>query len=203
MKVFCTDFDLLVGNSSAEDSLMTSLYLRGDHTLLNSGKRVMTTSWMKGLSYMPQLVVRIDRAGKGFEPRFADRYYRRAAWGVALADRQLVLDRLSQRMDPGVAYSFDGSLAVGDFCPIEELRSSRVTLLETEGATPLRESSDPLPLPSDDRINEVVSAVAQLYLLKTGDCICFPLGDEYKAIEGGHYLFIAEGDEELLRIGIE
>ena len=125
MKVFCTDFNLLVGNSSAEDPLMTSLYLRGDHTLLNSGKRVMITSWMKGLSYMPQLVVRIDRAGKGFEPRFADRYYRRAAWGVALADRQLVLDRLSQRMDPGVAYSFDGSLAVGDFYPIEELLRGR------------------------------------------------------------------------------
>ena len=99
--MFCTDFHLLIGKDPLERPLMDSLYLRGDNTLLNSGKRVLITSWMRGLSYMPQLVVRVDRAGKGFEPRFAGRYYREAAIGLALADRQLLGERLRGEMDPG------------------------------------------------------------------------------------------------------
>ena len=182
---------------------MDSLYLRGDNTLLNSGKRVLITSWMRELSYMPQLVVRVDRAGKGFEPRFAGRYYREAAIGLALADRQLLGERLRGEMDPALAYSFDGSLALAHFLPLEDLSCASLSILESDGAMLLDEPLESLSLPSRERIDEVVSGVAQLFLLKTGDCLCFPLWSCYRALERGRHLFVAEGDQELLSIGIE
>lgn len=203
MKVFCTDFHLLIGKDPLERPLMDSLYLRGDNTLLNSGKRVLITSWMRGLSYMPQLVVRVARAGKGFEPRFAGRYYREAAIGLALADRQLLGERLRGEMDPALAYSFDGSLALAHFLPLEDLSGASLSILESDGAMLLDEPLESLSLPSRERIDEVVSGVAQLFLLKTGDCLCFPLWSCYRALERGRHLFVAEGDQELLSIGIE
>lgn len=203
MKVFCTDFSRLSRSGLSGCPLMEDLYLRGDHTLLNSGKRVMITSWMRGLSYMPQLVVRMDRAGKGFEPRFADRYYHQAAIGLALADRELLEERLRSGMDPGLSYSFDGSLALTRFLPLKELSGASLSILESDGAVQLDEPPESLSLPSRERINEVVSGVAQLFLLKTGDCLCFPLWSGYRSLEQGRYLFVAEGDMELLSIGIE
>lgn len=177
--------------------------MRGDNTLINSGKRVMITSWMKGLSYMPQLVVRIDRAGKGFESRFADRYYHQAAWGLALADPEQVQERLAKQQDPALAVSFDGSLGVGHFVPLEDLRMQQVSVLETHGAQLIEETLPELDLPDSQVINQTVSDLAQLFLLKTGDYVCFPLWDRYRSLSVGQQLFIAEDDVELLNIGIE
>ena len=67
----------------------------------------------------------------------------------------------------------------------------------------LDEPLESLSLPSRERIDEVVSGVAQLFLLKTGDCLCFPLLSCYRALERGRHIFVAEGDQELLSIGIE
>ena len=145
----------------------------------------------------------MDRAGKGFEPRFADRYYHQAAIGLALADRELLEERLRSGMDPGLSYSFDGSLALTRFLPLEELSGASLSILESDGAVQLDEPLESLSLPSRERINEVVSGVAQLFLLKTGDCLCFPLWCGYRSLERGRYLFVAEGDKELLSIGIE
>lgn len=203
MKIFCTDFPLLTGGSLADSDLRERLYMRGDNTLINSGKRVMITSWMRGLSYMPQLVVRIDRAGKGFAPRFADRYYHQAAWALALADREQVVERLERRLDPALAFSFDGSLGVGRFLPLEQLRDEQVALLETVGAEPIEESLPSLTLPTAEQIDGTISGLAQLFLLKTGDYVCFPLWDHYRPLRVRQQLFVAEGDVELLNIGIE
>lgn len=201
MKVFCTDFPLLTGRSLEEAALTDRLCLRGDHTLLNSGKQVRITSRMRGLSVMPQLVLRLSRAGKGFEERFADRYYREAAWGLAFADPEQVRERLARELDPALGYDFDGSLAVGHFIPLADLRRQRATLLETQGAVPAGET--PLELPSEELLRRTVAALAQLFLLKTGDCVCFPLRNHYRPLRAGEQLFVAEGDHELLHIGIE
>lgn len=203
MKVFCTDFPLLLGEATEETTLPERLYLRGDNTLLNSGKQVMITSWMRGLAYLPQLVIRIDRAGKGFAPRFAGRYYHAAAWALALADTTLLRERLEERRDPGLAYSFDGSLAVAHLTPIDQLREEEVSLLETDGAVPREEPLPPLVLPHADLIDQVIAGLAQLFLLKTGDLLCLPLWDHYRPLRVGQRLFVAEGDRELLSIGIE
>lgn len=203
MKIFCTDFPLLTGGSPADSDLRERLYMRGDNTLINSGKHVMITSWMRGLSYMPQLVVRIDRAGKGFAPRFADRYYHQTAWALALADREQVVERLERQLDPALAFSFDGSLGVGHFLPLEELRAQQVSVLETIGAEPIGEVLPLLMLPTAEQINGTISELAQLFLLKTGDYVCFPLWGHYRPLRVGQQLFVAEGDVELLNIGIE
>lgn len=203
MKIFCTDFPRLCGRNMQSASLTERLYMRGDNAPLNSCKRVMITSWMRGLSYMPQLAVRINRAGKGFEPRFASRYYSQMAWGLSLGDPTLVQERLGAGLDPALGYAFDGSLPLGDFSEAETLVDSLPFVLETHGAVPSSESLPPLVLPDRDMIDECIAELAQLFLLKTGDLVLFPLWDFYRPVTGGEQLFIAQGDVELLNVWIE
>lgn len=201
MKVFCTDFLRLTGGKECEST--DGLYLRGDNSLINSGKRVMITSRMRGLWYMPQVVVRIDRAGKGFEARFAGRYYSHLAWGIALADREGLLERQERGLDTALSYAFDGSLAVSDFVEAAFLRQTPAQMLETQGSQQLEEELPPFTLPTEGVIETRIAEVAQLFLLKTGDLLTLPLWQHYREVKPGRQLFVADGDVELLTLGIE
>ena len=60
-----------------------------------------------------------------------------------------------------LAYSFDGSLALAHFLPLEDLSGASLSILESDGAMLLDEPLVSLSLPSRERIDEVVSGVAQ------------------------------------------
>lgn len=203
MKIFGTDYAYLSGRMMEPTSGMDDIYFRSDNALINSGKTLYLSSWMHQISFMPHLVVRIGRVGKGIDPVFADRYYSEVAMGLSLADRDYLIDRRTSGLDPMLSYSFDGALMVGQMYPKGEIDPSQMLVRIIEEGDVKKKISTRMEMPSKYRITEVISMLSHHFLLKMGDLITFPLWQEYVSLNPGQHIHLSSGDEEVLFMGLK
>jgi len=89
--------------------------MKCDASLLNQRKPFFLPDWARDFRYIPCIVVRISRLGKGIEARFADRYYDAVATGLDFVAYDMLLTDYAQ------ATAFDNSLCVGEWQPTESL----------------------------------------------------------------------------------
>lgn len=203
MKIFSTDYPLIAELDPATAVGMDRVYFRSDNALINSGKTIYRAPWMKELRFMPHLVVRVGRVGKGIDTTFAPRYYSEATLGFSLYDHEYMKSQQMEKLNPVLAYSFDGALMIGSMRALHDIDTRHSMVRVIEQGTVSRVISDPLSMPSSDDISGYISMLSNYFLLKMGDLITIPLWKKYVPLASGQHIHLSCDSEEILFMGIK
>lgn len=105
-----------------------SWYFVADSSLVNTGKPFFIPEFADDIEAFLVPVVRINRIGKSIGSRFAGRYFSEIAAGVHFRASSLRRRLLSEGLPPDPAHSFDRSMTVGEFLPVEEWLGKVISL---------------------------------------------------------------------------
>lgn len=154
-------------------------------SILQGGNPYFVPDFARRFEARPSLAIKIGKLGKGFAPRFADRYVESVAPCAVFIASDLLdkLRRLGRPWTPAVCY--DRSLALGKFIKTDFEHISTATTaisIEADGAIVTKEwfSEAHCIRPAD-----AISAIARYNTLKTGDIIILPIVDDGPEIAPG------------------
>ncbi len=170
--------DSLIADSGAAGISGPIWTLISQSAILQGGNPYFVPDFASRFEARLALAVKIGKLGKGIAPRFAYRY----AGSVAPAVVFVAADRLNMLRENGLpwtsALSYDRSLAIGTFLPMEYERISQcVCSLAIESASGCEEFSLQ-PSASGSSLEEVIEAISRDNTLKTGDILLIGLAAE-------------------------
>ncbi len=145
------------------------VFTKADSALLTGGKPFFLPDFTERCDYETELVVRINHLGRSIPERFAHRYYDEVTVGVDFTARD-VQQRLRQNGLPwDLSKGFDGSAAVGQWIPIEELPAVQNLHfhLDVNGQTVQQGDTAEMTF----GVDRLVAFISQYFTLKTGDLI--------------------------------
>lgn len=170
-------------------------FLIADSAVTNTGKPFFIPENKGEVEVFPAIAVKIIRLGKHIAPKFAGRYYSAFAPSLNFRLSGFEKELKSKGLPVEAALSFDRSLFVGEFSPVEELEPLMLTKNKREVA---RLEAEKFIIP----INEVIEVVSDLNTLKMGDLIVPALGPGVK-IERGDLLELRCGDKEAFQVRVK
>ena len=173
MKIFGVGMNYAAHNKELHNSLLKTeepvIFTKADSALLTGGKPFFIPEFTQQCDYETELVVRISHLGRSIPERFAHRYYTEVTVGIDFTARDMQ-QRLREKGLPwDLCKGFDGSAAVGEWVPLDELGDVQDLhfRLEINGQTVQQgHTADMLY-----RVDELVSFVSRYFMLKTGDLI--------------------------------
>ena len=145
------------------------VFTKADSALLKDRKPFFVPDFMGRIDYETELVVRISRLGKGISQRFAHRYYDAVTVGIDFTARDLQQKLRAQGLPWELCKGFDGSAALGEWLPIERLRSVDALHfhLDQNGKTVQEGCTSDLLF----KVDELIAYISCFFTLKTGDLI--------------------------------
>ena len=157
------------GNYGANDkNFLPQVSILPDSAILFSNRPFFVPEFAAQFIAHTSLVVRIDRLGKSVAKRFAPRYYNAVAAGITVEARNVKCYDAAGAAPCALATSFDGSVMLGDFIPVDELESRQPvvsTFFNGEVVDTLYTSQLTMG------IDELIEHVSRFFTLKTGDLI--------------------------------
>lgn len=145
-------------------------FLKPDSALLLKNQPFFYPDFSHEVEYEVEVVVRIDRVGKSIEERFAHKYYTSVALGIDFTARDLQREAKAKGLPWTLSKGFDGSAALSDFVPLDELGGDIQNLdfsLSRNGEIVQHGNTRDM-LCSVDRM---ISYISDFMLLRTGDLI--------------------------------
>ena len=169
MKIFAVGMNYIQHNKELDGALYKPehpvIFTKADSALLKDHKPFFIPDWSRRVDYETELVVRICRLGKSIPERFAYRYYDAVTVGIDFTARDIQQKGLPWEICKG----FDGSAAIGEWVPVEELgdiQSLRFHLDINGKKVQEGTTADML-----FRIDELIAYISQFFTLKTGDML--------------------------------
>ena len=154
------------------------LYIKPDTAVHNRELPLYIPDFTGDLRAQVVLMVKLSKQGKCILEKFASKYYEQVSLGLALTayDRQQQLQATANPWE--LATSFDNSMVVGNFQPIEHLQQEDMAILSQDGQVleqlPLQPALQLLPL--------ALRTVSEYMTLRTGDLVALPLTNTLYAI---------------------
>lgn len=146
-------------------------FLKPDTALLRNNDPFYIPAFSQEVHYECELVVRINRVGKGIAERFAHRYYDQVGLGIDFTARDLQRQAIAEGLPWERCKAFDRSAALSpQFVSLQELGGDVQSLhftLEVNGQTRQRGDTSGM-LFSVDRI---IASVSQYMTLRMGDLL--------------------------------
>ena len=174
MKIFGIGMNYAEHNKELQETLYKReapvVFTKADSALLSGGKPFFIPDFTQRCDYETELVVRISRLGRSISQRFAHRYYDAVTVGIDFTARDLQQQLRQQGLPWDLCKGFDGSAAVGNFIPINELGCDVQDLhfhLDINGQTVQQGHTADMTY----TVDELVSYISQYFTLKTGDLI--------------------------------
>ncbi len=160
------------------------IFIKADSALVKGGKPFFLPDWSERVDYEAELVVRINRLGKGIPLQFAHRYYDAVTVGIDFTARDLQQQARSKGLPWTICKGFDGSAVIGEWIDVTTLpridcHVPRRDLQEAEdskglsfrldvnGQTVQRGNSADMLY----SVDELVSYLSRFFTLKTGDLL--------------------------------
>ena len=147
------------------------LYIKPDTAVHNRELPLYIPDFTGDLRAQVVLMAKLSKQGKCILEKFASKYSEQVSLGLALTayDRQ---QQLTASANPWVlGTSFDSSMVVGNFQPIELLQQEDTAILSQDGQVleelPLQPALQLLPL--------ALRTVSEYMTLRTGDLVALPL----------------------------
>ncbi|MCM1005976.1 MAG: fumarylacetoacetate hydrolase family protein [Prevotella sp.] len=139
-----------------------------DSCLLREGRPFYVPDWDDDFRLFPSVAIRIDRLGKGIQPRFASRYWNSVSVWVNARACTLAAKLASQGLPLVSAVAFDMSLISAPFFEVipEEFRNFEFEM-SVNSECVCRWRADMLT----KDVNEIISAISDNTTLKTGDIL--------------------------------
>lgn len=146
-------------------------FLKPDTALLRNNDPFYVPSFSQEVHYECELVVRINRVGKGIAERFAHRYYDQVGLGIDFTARDLQRQAIAEGLPWERCKAFDHSAALSpEFVPLDELGCDIQKLhFELEVNGELRQAGDTSQMLF--RVDRLIACVSQYMTLRMGDLI--------------------------------
>ncbi len=145
-------------------------FLKPDSAMLLKGQPFFYPSFSHRVEYEAEVVVRIDKVGKGIEPRWAHRYYSQVALGIDFTARDLQLQAKAQGLPWTQSKGFDGSAVISDLIPLETLGGDiqNINFILSKNGNEVQHGNTRDMLTS---VDDTISYISRYMLLRTGDLI--------------------------------
>ena len=201
MKTFVIENNLIADASdNAPDNANNDAnwYFLDDSAICNAGKPFFIPELEDFADARLVIALKVNRLGKSISPRFAKRYYSEAAPAIHFRLPALREELIRRNLSTDRAYSFDRSLIIGDFMPVENFTDDSAINLLKNGESAASWSVEKLRMP----IDEIVAAVSVTNSLKMGDII-IPSLSESVEVRIGDMLEIKSGETSLLSVPVK
>ncbi|MBB3187099.1 fumarylacetoacetate hydrolase family protein [Microbacter margulisiae] len=172
MKVFAIGWNYLDHNKElAHDEIPTepTFFMKADTAIVKDNKPFFYPSFSQEIDYETEIVVRINRLGKGIDEKFAPRYYGEIGLGIDFTARDL---QRRQRASGGpweICKSFDQSAPISHFLKVSQFQDiQNINFhLAINGKTVQTGNTRDMIFP----INQIIAYLSHFFTLKTGDLI--------------------------------
>ncbi len=146
-----------------------TFFMKSETALLRENKPFFYPDFSKQIEYEVEIVIRIDKLGKGIEEQFAHRYYSEIGLGIDFTARDL---QRKQRASGGpweICKSFDNSAPVSHFIPVDRFENiQQISFrLDLNGKTVQRGNTSDMIF----SVDKIISYLSRYFLLKMGDLI--------------------------------
>ncbi|MBQ0103679.1 MAG: fumarylacetoacetate hydrolase family protein [Prevotellaceae bacterium] len=172
MKIIAVGMNYAEHNKELNDSLSLQdpvIFSKPESAVIRENKPFFVPDFAERFDYETELVVRINRLGKNIPERFAYRYYDEVTLGIDFTARDLQARLRKDGLPWEICKAFDGSAAVGEFIPKEELPNIQDIHfhLDIEGKTVQQgHTADMI-----HSVDKIIAYASQYFTLKTGDLI--------------------------------
>jgi acylpyruvate hydrolase len=159
-----------------------TIFLKPDTALLRSDWPFYIPDFSNEVEYETELVVRINRLGKGIPARFAYRYYDEVTLGIDFTCRDLQRQLKAKGLPWEISKGFDNSAFCGEWIKLHDLGIIR----KNEGTIPSDKTIQDLHFEMQlngqlrqkgftgdmlHSVDEIIEYISRFYLLKMGDLI--------------------------------
>lgn len=171
MKVICIGWNYPAHNSEmqAQPPATPTVFCKPDSALLKQNKPFYVPNFMGQIDYELEVVVKINRLGKGIAPKFASRYYAEVGLGIDFTARDMQAQARANGQPWDLCKGFDNSAAISEFYPISQFGTidNLHFRLDIDGVTVQQGYTGDMLFSPDD----LIAYVSQYYTLKIGDLL--------------------------------
>lgn len=170
------------------------IFLKPDTALIRPGQDFYLPAFSSDVHHEVELLVRIERAGKNIQEKFAHKYYRQIGLGIDFTARDKQNELKAKGLPWELAKGFDGSAFVSDWINLEDVTNkSEISFSLQKNGEQVQEGQSSDMLFSIDRI---ISFVSSYFTLRTGDIIFTGTPSGVGPVKSGdHLLGYLEGKE--------
>ena len=170
MKIICIGRNYInhakeLGNAIPSEPLF---FLKPNSAIQPKGHPFFIPFFSNDIHYEVELVIKISKAGKHIEERFAHNYYSQIGLGIDFTARDIQQECKEKGLPWEKAKAFDGSAVVGQFYPKEQFDLGNLKFQLYKNNEIVQDGNTNAMLWKTD---ELISYVSQYFTLKKGDII--------------------------------
>jgi 2-keto-4-pentenoate hydratase/2-oxohepta-3-ene-1,7-dioic acid hydratase in catechol pathway len=172
------------------------VFLKPDSALLKNNKPFFLPGFSSMIQYETEVVLKINRLGKGIPVKYAHRYYDELTLGIDITARDIQNRNSAAGLPWELSKCFDNAAPVGKFVPVTSLKDIKSIdfRLEINGKIVQQGSTSDMIF----SFNEIISFVSDYFTLKDGDLIFTGTPPGVGNLKKNDNLVAYLGDEPLL-----
>ncbi len=145
------------------------IFLKADSSLLHDHKPFFIPHFMGRIDYEGEIVVRINRLGKGIDEQYADRYYDALTVGIDFTAKDYLRRARADGNPWDISKGFDGASVIGTWVEKERFASIDNVhfALDINGQRVQTGCTADMIF----SVHRVISYISQFYTLRTGDLL--------------------------------
>lgn len=203
MKVICVGWNYPAHNQELVGPTPNkpTIFCKPDSALLKQNKPFYVPDFMGQIDYELEVVIRIDRLGKGIAEKFASRYYTEVGLGIDFTARDMQ-QQARQAGEPwDLCKGFDNSAAISEFYPLTDFGTidNLHFRLDINGETVQQGYTGDMLFKPDS----IIAYVSRYYTLKIGDLLFTGTPSGVGAVKQGDRLQAYLEDKLLLDFEIK
>ena len=186
-------------NNSVEEEPV--IFLKPDTALLNNNQDFYLPDFSNDIHYETEVVVKINKAGKHIDEKFAHRYYDSISLGIDFTARDLQSMLKAKGLPWERAKAFDGSAVIGSFLPLADvgMMSDLNFSMNLNGQQVQSANTSEMVF----SVDKVIAFVSRFITLKTGDIIYTGTPQGVGKVNVGDNLVGFLGDKELFNFKVK
>ena len=187
-----------LGNTIPKEPLF---FLKPDTAIQPKGHPFFIPNFSDNIHYEVELVVKIDKAGKHIEEKFAHKYYSQIGLGIDFTARDIQEECKAKGLPWEKAKGFDGSAQISKiFIDKSNLDLNNISFsLEKNGETVQKGNSADMIFHFDT----IISYLSKFYSLKVGDLIYTGTPEGVGKVLPGETLKGFIDDKEILKVVVK
>ncbi|MBT7619732.1 MAG: fumarylacetoacetate hydrolase family protein [Flavobacteriales bacterium] len=187
-----------LGNTAPKEPLF---FLKPDTAIQPKGHPFFIPNFSDNIHYEVELVVKIDKAGKHIEEKFAHKYYSQIGLGIDFTARDIQEECKAKGLPWEKAKGFDGSAQISKiFIDKFNLDLNNISFsLEKNGETVQKGNSADMIFHFDT----IISYLSKFYSLKVGDLIYTGTPEGVGKVLPGETLKGFIDDKEILKVVVK
>jgi len=177
------------------------IFLKPDTALLNNNQDFYLPDFSNDIHYETEVVVKINKAGKHIDEKFAHRYYDSISLGIDFTARDLQSMLKAKGLPWERAKAFDGSAVIGSFLPLADvgMMSDLNFSMNLNGQQVQSANTSEMVF----SVDKVIAFVSRFITLKTGDLIYTGTPQGVGKVNVGDNLVGFLGDKELFNFKVK